>query len=265
MERRGLLAVEHNVARLDGVHKVVLVNRFGEEVDRHDGCFNDGFGGKHTDVHFAVLDTGFGCNIGLVSPLTGIGEGDEEGFLFELLTCFGNDTVGFRAVGDKVFHHVREVALEAACAGGGETVSYECIKARAAGRDEESVVRQSVVGGYDFGVIDHFDGALGAEGNTDMPRKAVAAAHRYNAEGSLGVAQSACYLIERTVATDCYHGMEAHLGILVRQFAGMTGVLGELNVRQPLIAVKGIGNEFGQTFLILRPADGVDNECDVLH
>ena len=260
-----MLAVEHNVTRLDGVHKVVLVNRFGEKVDRHDGCFDDGFGGKHTDVHFAVLDTGFGCYIGLVSPLPCVGEGDEEGFLFELLTRFGNDTVDFRAVGDKVFHHAREIALEAACAGSGEAVGDECIKARAAGGDEESVVRQSVVGGYDFGVIDHFDGALCAEGNTDMPCKAVAASHRYNAEGSLCVSQSACHLIERAVATDCYHGMETHLGILVRQFAGMSGVLSELNVRQPLIAVKGIGNEFGQTFLILRPADGIDDECDVLH
>ena len=165
--------------------------------------------------------------------------------------------------------HFLQVSSESAFVAACEMVCYECIKTRATRADEQFAVRQAVIHGDGFAMIDHLNRFLRSDGDVQMSCKAVTATHRDDAEGGVGAFEPFRYFVHRAVTSDSDYCVKAHSCVLVGEFRGMSGVLCTDDVRQPLVGVQGLHDQLRQFFLrVLRlfvARNRIDDKCYIFH
>ena len=186
--------------------------------------------------------------------------------------------VCLRMVRKRLFDGVLQIGHESAFVTSGEVVCHYRIKTRATRTDKEPVVRQTVVHGDRFAVVEHFDGFVRPDRDIQMSSKPVSAAHGENTQSRFSCAlhfvscafnDSLGYFVHGSITTDRHNGVKAHPCKLVCQFRGMTGVFREHNIRKPPVHVQCLHDYFRQflfcVLCLFRPGHGVDDKCNIFH
>ena len=155
-----------------------------------------------------------------------------------------NDMIGLRVIGEHILDDILEIRCKTALVASCKMIGYQCIKTRAAGADKQPAVCQTVIDCNRFTVIDHLQRLLRTNRNVQMPCKTVPATHRQDTECRVRAFQPTCHFIHRSVTADSYDCIKTHTGKLIRQFLSVTGPLREHDVRQPLLRIQRLHNQF---------------------
>ena len=237
MEGSFLFAFQRHFLRTNRVHEITVIDITCEKTQGETGAAQDGIAGHEHDIHLTVLYTGLGRYDGFVTPLVRIGEGDKKSFVGDI-NAVSYDMVGLGVIGENILHNAPQIGGEPAFLTTRKLIRYHRIKTRATRAHEQASVCQTVVHIDRLAVINHLNRFLRTNRNIQMTSKTVSATHRQDTQGGVGVFQPPCHFVHRAIAAYGHYGIKAHARVLMRQICGMTCVLRENDIRQPLLHIQ---------------------------
>ena len=170
-----------------------------------------------------------GCDVGIVAPLRGVADGNEESLLLDT-PVVGVDDVGGRFVVGYEFAEATKVSERASCTCLGKLGRNLCIKAHTCRTEEDVAIDRAVIDLDAVAIANAFERLGDVEGQLQVACEAIAASHRDDAELNWGANQGTAGLVDGAIATDGDHSVDSPFNSPAGQLTGMTGIFGESDV-----------------------------------
>ena len=258
----------HDDAEVTGAerhHVGVLVEFARKQLESHPGDVHEGSTLDQGDIEKTVGHGCVGSDVGIVAPLRGVADGDEESLLLDA-AIVGIDDVGGRFVVGHQVAEATEVGQSAARTRFGKLGGNLGVETHARRAEEDVAVDRPVIDLDAVAFANTFERLGEVERKLEVTGKAVAASHRDDAELDRRAYQRTARLVDGAVAADGYDRIETAFDSLLGQFTGMAGIFGETNLdREAVLGLHDLMHQLGDFVLRTDAGYGIYDDKNCSH
>jgi len=211
------------------------------------------------DIEKTVLEIGGGGDAEVVAELLSIGDGQDKGFLIQVLTVDLDLPFPF-LISPQMLGHDPAVHRHAPAFALGKFAGYQRIEAYTGVADKDAAVGHTQVYCVLMSFIDQLDGLYRIERDAEAARQTVARAFGDDRQCGIGAVNARNDIIDGTVAANRYNCFEPLPGRFLGQRCAVLRILRIGNVRRKLCMVQVLLNKPLQRFNPVYPRFGIDDE-----